>query len=1103
MEDILIFNPGSEFEIIESIEFEEEIQRPEELRFFTLEEQLLDYFEKVLPKKKNITKFEYETIAKEIDRVRELYGKSILLTDTDYVLETGRKKISVPWVHSIYSKFDYTAYSFAESWVPFYERGRRSQPNFYQQMLTALPKPYKTIENTGVPLTEDSITTNEQGKDEIRALTTYNRTKSIIHEDSTMSVINQPIANTADDIKSKGFFLEARKDEIPNPFNGHPFLSSNGSSSILTNESLLDVFPTVEAILTHGVPTTVYPYTEGAKFLKIYDVKLSQVPWVLWKVKFPPSDTITTTPDIEFVRFPDQEDEVAPSKSLQDTYLVPWDIGINPRFWMMRQEDAGTLVVKMLLSKAADSGKVPPETMGEKPVAQFPTSSPEECLITDSFDSFINSGIYRNGFCIPTAYIAQERHQLLSLGKQPWLETTEFDILKNYQKILKRFQFKPVAPRQPVYENYQGQIESELHKDVNAILSDPHRTSSDKAESISLITRNIAPTNKIFYDSNGVQIICSHTVSLLNGDLVADRLKFYAEWSTIDDGFRVCKHCGEEINSDVFVSQDEFDDQGHLVVSHDYLPTNVFHGESHPQTFISSLTELRRSFMLDNAGEVTFYTLLSLLQVLPAEGQLLPILQNIREISMVLKANKKIAKPDKERIEGILGVAGMVILLQSHNPFLTPRRSFGSKILKMSGYPRDSDDATNCPTLDMILSVIKTTFQASPNTFKGPSTTLFRKILTSTKEVRKETLVYLKQAANKFKTQLLSAKERYTDPPTTESFNQIFMPLIFIDKTEYSAFERLGEEAVSQCTTNTPKCVLTGKLLPNIVQESETLWNNIKPSSYASEVVVKSTVLKTTNISTADIRKRIGLGFPKGLKLDKIETFIKSDTDAVGLMTLLNRILDVLSKNKFPNDLIAEYRAMSVSLKIDDKSLFRDAARGILFEVFHEIAKQPNKTSLLQAISNASQRDLTMRMILITKEEATKEDSVLRATEREVFKKRMRTMNDTERQITKMLLDIGIAPYIITNEDREFFSREYQYPDPSAEYTADELALDIDRPEEGYNAERDYVDNGDLPVGDTGQELQVDYGDYGDRAVRDYEDYANTGNMDDGNGYGV
>jgi hypothetical protein len=73
MADVLTFDPASEFEVIENIDFEEEISRPESLRFFTLDVQLTDYFDKVLPKKKHITKFEYESIAKDVDRVDCLY----------------------------------------------------------------------------------------------------------------------------------------------------------------------------------------------------------------------------------------------------------------------------------------------------------------------------------------------------------------------------------------------------------------------------------------------------------------------------------------------------------------------------------------------------------------------------------------------------------------------------------------------------------------------------------------------------------------------------------------------------------------------------------------------------------------------------------------------------------------------------------------------------------------------------------------------------------------------------------------------------------------------------------------------------------------------
>jgi len=111
-------------------------------------------------------------------------------------------------------------------------------------------------------------------------------------------------------------------------------------------------------------------------------------------------------------------------------------------------------------------------------------------------------------------------------------------------------------------------------------------------------------------------------------------------------------------------------------------------------------------------------------------------------------------------------------------------------------------------------------------------------------------------------------------------------------------------------------------------------------------------------------------------------------------------------------------------------------------------------------------------------------------------------MNDTEREATKMLLDIGIAPYIITNEDREIFAKEYRLPDPELTYAQQEQAEDVDRPEEGYNASRDVEDDQAAIV--NGVEQQVDYGDYGDRREERFNrDYETNQDFDYDEGYGV
>jgi hypothetical protein len=131
-------------------------------------------------------------------------------------------------------------------------------------------------------------------------------------------------------------------------------------------------------------------------------------------------------------------------------------------------------------------------------------------------------------------------------------------------------------------------------------------------------------------------------------------------------------------------------------------------------------------------------------------------------------------------------------------------------------------------------------------------------------------------------------------------------------------------------------------------------------------------------------------------------------------------------------------------------------------------------------------------MMLLTEDEAQKEDLTLRAKERETFKMRMRQMDDTQREITKMLLDIGLAGYIITNEDRELFSQEYNIKE--------EEEPDLEVSEDGV-VRPDYED-GDIRRGPDGRELTIGNGGYGEQG-NENGDYNGGGQFDDGEGFGV
>ena len=1108
------FDPTSEFFILETLDYDEEVLRPESLRFFTLDEQLTDYFDKVLPKKAKITKFEYTKISKEVSRLKDLYNDTIVVTDDDYIVDFSRKEVNVSWVKPIYSDFTLTSFSFAENWNPLYTNNLRSTANYYTRMLSALPKPYKST-SEGVAFHKNATLVNEDGKEPIIVLSDYERTRGVIHDDGSFNIVKVPVSNTSDDVKIRGFYIEERKEEIPNPLADHPFLASNAPSKIITDEPLENVFPTIEAILNHAVPQTDLPYTEGNKYLKLYDVKMSSIPWNLWKDKFPPAPTISETPKILSVKFPKNDDITEPSKKLQDAYKIKWVNGIEPRQWLSKQEDCGNFVVKMLLSNVSSAGLLPPALMNEKPNVHLPLSTPEECLKSGSFDEFLNSGVYRSppweeinkavdkhkplptGVCVPTSRIVDEISESIVAGKLPWKESTDDDILKEHQKILKLLQHVSQQELKVKYEKYAGLPISDVRKMIIAVINDKERLEEDKADAIEKLLRGKELKERVYFDKESF-LICNHTLEIMKGEMEKDSEGFLLEWTTTEEGFRTCKYCSERINNNVFAVQDDFDENGNPIISHEILQTGTtFHGESHLVSFTSSLTQLKQVFNLNNAGESILYLLLSLLQILPLENQLIPILEHVRGSSKALEKSK-LSDDKKQLIQGLLGIGAIVVLLQTHNPFLIPRRSFGSKIMKLSGYPRDTEDENDSPVVDTIISVLKTTFSEIPGTFKGAIAKLLRKVISKPKEVRKEAIGIIKNNFYaKFKAQFLSSKERYVSPIETEQRQQISMPLILVDKLDYKPNERIGlEEKMGECNIDIPRTYLSYSRPPNVSQEAVIL-SSTRQSNNSMNIIKPDIQIPSVELQTSEITKLIQIGFPKNIKLDKIQNFIKSVDDSVALLTLLNRILDILSIQKFSLEKITEYRQKSTYL---EGKLMRDSARGLLYSLFQDISNDKNNVKLFQEIRESTQKDLTMKMILITKEEATQQESELRTREREVFKQRMRQLDDSQREVTKMMLDIGIAPYVITNEDREIFKREYGIQDPEEAYNHIINEQDMDRPEGGFVTRES--EEGE-PIIVNGHEIDTDRGDYGDMRQRAEGGDYNTVGFDDDEGYGV
>lgn len=1085
----LVFEP-SELQILETLEdFEEEVQRPEELRIFTLDEQLQDYYEKVIPRDRKVTKRQLQELKYMKDRIQLAYEKLIKVTDTEFIISTERTSVNVPWVVPVYSEFQYKPYSYEKEWAPLFTQQRRRLPNFYSAIVGALPKPYISS-GDGRPITETTEMVNAEGSKSIKRLVEFSRTKTVIRDDGTLAFPEVIFTSTGDDLKGIGFHLKERP-ELPNPLMEHPFLKSNKAITITTDLPLLEVFPSISAILEHAIPVTTHPYGDTRRLLKLYDIKLSQIPWTSWKRKFPPAESkqFTSVKSIEFSI--DKKD--TPSDILLKQYNVPWYIGYEPLLWASKQVDSGMFISKLLLLSA---GELPllPVVPFKAPEPLSKETSPDICmnLLTD-FSSFMDSGLYRNGLCITVGEILQEQKQLPYIGRLVWKETTKDDILKEYVKLLNAFQVPVEQEREVKYEKVEVPPESERRQDILALLEDENREDEDKADAIEKIVRDLDLQDRKYLDIGGRFVVCSHTLALLHGHLEQDSIGFFAEWTSSEEGKRVCKYCGEEIVKDTFIATKEYDENGHVVAEYTALEAQVFKGEA-PDMFTASLAELRKNILnVENVAELVLYFILNRIQVVPEETQILPVIQFMRQLTMAIQSRGKIRKDEREFIEGCFGIAGSIIILQVHDPFLIPKRGIGNRPIPLTGYPRDSENPEKAELLDHMMIILKKTIEEFPATFSGPASTVMRGFLTKPGKVKEETLRYLAVFAKQFKTTLESARERYIAPTIEQPENTILFPIVKLETEAFTPEDTIGTEEKS-VVCNIPRVSISfvSKRPPSLTAVPAPLRDRLFPSELREEVINVPEVVQLQRTSEKEIRELVSLGVPSGMSV--FSEFIKRNQDGVSYVTLINRLLDLLRTTKF--DAIS-YRKMLITLDYSSPSLYRDLAKGVLFKLLHDIRKEPQYVRL---INDSINTDLTMRMLFTTRNAAEEEERKLRDKEKDTLKARLREMTDAKREIIKQLLDLGIADFIITNEDRRDFANQFEQPviDLEDDYAKLFDSLDQSRPEEG-NAVRYYEDD-EQPIANDGTMMEVDQGGYGDIMTRDYSDYTTTQRFSDEDG---
>ena len=1025
MDEFLTFDAKDVEYIGDVIEVDEEVQRGEKVRFYTLNEQVNDAFEHMIPKGRT-TRAQLEKIDKEVDRIRDLYTTYVTQTPEGFDITTPKLLRSFPWIVPLTPSTGYATYNFERQWTPLFAPESIRQPNGYLRMLTSLPSPYANDVGTPYPVEVPTEFAYREGGQTQRVLPKFVMNKTRRHEDGRIDVMLAPVDGTADPAPFIGYWLKKRELPVPDPLADHPFLASNEERFIETNEPLSDVVPELDAVMMHGVPVTQDPYTEGRKYLAIYDVKLESVPWELWKQRFPKKELVDVMPPPIDLALPEAK-PTPPSSNVLEQYGQPYFPGVAPRKWLMNQEDGGHLVVKMIQSLAGNSGTVEMLPITELGDLRFPDVDEDQCvLVGKTFHEFALQGVIRKRKCIPLDIVKQERHQVGYRDRLQWKESTPRDILADYTRALKFFRRFKGEKTEVKYEKAMSRPTSRLREQVVAILGDEDRFPEDKLKAIQLLTRD-APRTQVTVDAEGLFVVCDHTLAILGGDMAKDRLAFYDKWTARLDGSRVCKVCGEEVNKDVLVHQEDFSEEGRALLHASSLDVQTFHGEA-TATYTTQLRGLKDLFDTEDPAEGTMYLLISLLQVLPSQEQLLPVLQEVRALSSGLKTRDRDGKA-----RGMVGIAGIVILLQSHMPRLVPRRSFGPTPIKIDGYPRDTDSDKAPTVIDSLFTVLRKTFEAYPTSFKGPSVAVMRGVLSEAPTIRKGVVALLKRMTPNFSATLLRAKTEAAAnpaPPTPVGLIPVVLP-----------------PAALGTVTSFPPCagprsVWADPAVP-VIRQPVVPLDNVR--TRASTLVMPRAVIPphaSIVPDVKDIQRRI-----------KLPAVAKTEGDSWRTSLLIAERL----KNAF---------GLDINTDIDTTqkpSLLRDISEGLLKEVMAIIARTPETR---RAFDQLREKDIALYTLLASLKDARTETNTLRAKERHTFTDRLRDMTDSQRQITKDLLDRGMAPYIITNADRDLFAQQLERElEPLME-----LDLDV-----GVGAPRDKPDDDDY---------NVDQGDYGDHTAR-------------------
>jgi hypothetical protein len=251
--------------------------------------------------------------------------------------------------------------------------------------------------------------------------------------------------------------------------------------------------------------------------------------------------------------------------------------------------------------------------------------------------------------------------------------------------------------------------------------------------------------------------------------------------------------------------------------------------------------------------------------------------------------------------------------------------------------------------------------------------------------------------------------------------------------------------------------VLEGKNPPRYVQPEVKLRTGLQAARSRVEIPRALSIrVEVVDVPRAELQRRIA--FERAASAVKVPVKDAYRTNLV----LSSRIADIL---QIPSTV----RSVNPTQKAAE---LRDLSRGILFETLATAAKTPQT---LAKVTEAAKKDVAMFCLLADYKDQKAEAQKVRALERMTYVQRMAQLSDQEREVNMELAKRGMAPILITIEERTQFARE-------SEEEKD--------PEIGVGLPQDYFDQGESNAAGANN---GNYGDYIALPVNDGRDYVQSG----------